>query len=278
LLDGTGLESNYTIASPSFTSITITPRALTVVGATVANKIYDKTTAATLFGGSLLGLASGDSVTLTQAGSFISADVGAYISVTPSFAISGASVANYTLVQPSGLSANITPKALTIASPAAANKTYDGTTAATLSGTGLAGVVSGDSVTLIPAGNFASADIGTGIAVTPAYAISGTSAGNYTLVQPSGLSADITPLPVIASDKPATPVVQTAISAGLLREIMDDHIQSIFSAMSLSPTLNKVKPKKLDDASGGDVPLQSQGGSAACSSAEDGKAASCAEN
>jgi hypothetical protein len=142
----------------------------------------------------------------------------------------------------------------------------------------LVGIVSGDSLTLTPAGNFASADIGTSIAVTPAYSISGASAGNYTLVQPLGLTADITPLPVIAPDKPATPAAQTVISASVLREVMDDQIQSIFSPMSLSPTLDKAKLKKLDETSAGDVPLQSEGGSAACSSAEDGKVASCAEN
>jgi len=48
--------------------------------------------------------------------------------------------------------------------------------------------------------------------------------------------------------------------------------------MSFAPSVDKLKLKNLDEASGADAPLQSQGGSASCSSAEDGKAASCTEN
>ena len=88
----------------------------------------------------------------------------------------------------------------------------------------------------------------------------------------------MTPLPVIASDRPPTPVVQIAISAAVLREIMEDHIQFILPTMSFAPSIDKLKLKNLDEASGADAPLQSQGGSVSCSSAEDGKAASCTEN
>src|SRR3546814_10284040 len=75
---------------------------------------------------------------------------------------------------------------------------YDGTTAATLdsSGGGLTGVFGGDTVTLVSggaSGAFATKNVGTDIPVTATgYAISGADAGNYTVLQPFGLMADIT--------------------------------------------------------------------------------------
>jgi hypothetical protein len=65
-----------------------------------------------------------------------------------------------------------------------------------ISGGTLSGVVSGDTVTLTQAGTFSSANVGTGLAVTAANTIGGASAGNYTLTQPTGLTADITPAPL----------------------------------------------------------------------------------
>jgi hypothetical protein len=71
-----------------------------------------------------------------------------------------------------------------------ANKVYDGTTAATLTGT-LNGIVGSDNVSFNPNGTFASANASTGIVVTAS--LTGTAAGNYTL---SGLTANITPAPL----------------------------------------------------------------------------------
>jgi hypothetical protein len=94
------------------------------------------------------------------------------------------------------------------------DKVYDGTTTATLSSNNviLVGVVSGDSVSLVTNGymaNFATANVGTGIPViVSGLTLSGASAGNYTLTQPAGLTANITgkvitilsvPQPVITS-------------------------------------------------------------------------------
>jgi len=81
------------------------------------------------------------------------------------------------------------------------NKVYDGTTTATLntSNVVLIGVLAADTnnVQLLTNGyvaNFASADVGTGIAVTVSgLTLTGSAAGNYTLSQPVGLSASITP-------------------------------------------------------------------------------------
>ncbi|NBR71833.1 MAG: hypothetical protein EBT75_07060, partial [Proteobacteria bacterium] len=84
----------------------------------------------------------------------------------------------------------ITAKALTIPDAAVTAKTYDNTTAATITGT-LTGVISGDTVTFTGTGTFASAGAGSGISVTSSSTLGGASSGNYSLTQPTGLTGDI---------------------------------------------------------------------------------------
>lgn len=98
----------------------------------------------------------------------------------------------------------ITPKELTITGLTAADKVYDGTTAAAISGGTLNGVIAADagsvSATMPTAGTFSDKNVGTGKTVTFALiTLSGTQAVNYSLTQPASLSADITPKPVTAA-------------------------------------------------------------------------------
>jgi len=186
---------NYTLTQPSGFTADITAKALTIASAAASNKVYDGTNTATITG-TLTGVVAGDVVTLNLSGTFPDKNVGTGLAVTPTCTLSGANAGNYTLTQPVGLTANITAKTLTITGITAANKVYDGTTTGSLSGSGsLTGVIAGDVVTFGGAGTavFASKNVGTGIAVTvSSYSISGTDAGNYTLTQPSGLTANIT--------------------------------------------------------------------------------------
>jgi phosphotransferase system IIA component len=181
---------NYILTQPTGLSADITAKALTITGAAGVNKIYDQTTAATITG-TLSGIISGDGVTLNGTGTFATQNVGTGIAITSTSTLGGPQAGNYTLTQPTGLTANITAKTLTITGAAANNKVYDGTTAATISGT-LSGVISGDAVTLSGTGTFASANVGTNIAVTSTSTLSGAQAGDYTLTQPTGLTANIT--------------------------------------------------------------------------------------
>jgi hypothetical protein len=185
---------NYTLVQPTDLTADITPKALTVTGAAVANKVYDGSTAATFTAGTLTGRVGSDDVTLTQVGSFSQAGVGTGLTVTATSVLSGSSAMNYSLTQPTGLSANITAKALTVSGAVVADKVYDGTTVATMSAGTLEGVVSSDTANLIVAPNasFGQANVGNGLTVTAAYSITGSAAGNYTLTQPTGLSANIT--------------------------------------------------------------------------------------
>ncbi len=95
------------------------------------------------------------------------------------------------------LTLTVAKKALTVSGVTASNKTYDGSTTATLNtgSAALVGVVGGDTVTLgtgSATGTFASKTVGTAKTVTVAgLTIGGASSGNYTLTQPT-TTANIT--------------------------------------------------------------------------------------
>jgi nitrogen regulatory protein PII-like uncharacterized protein len=182
----------YLVTQPTL-SADITPKGLTVTGATAQNKVYDGNTSATIVGGTLDGVVSSEDVTLATAttGTFSSPNVGIGINVIPSMTITGTAIGNYMLTQPI-LFANITAKALTVTGATAQNKVYDGNTNATIVGGTLIGIVDIEDVTLATAtmGTFSSSNVGVGINVIPSMTITGTAIGNYTLTQPT-LSANI---------------------------------------------------------------------------------------
>jgi filamentous hemagglutinin family protein len=174
-LSGTD-AGNYTI---NYTDTAdITAKALTVSGFSAANKVYDGTTAATV-NGTFTNAVSGDDLTLT--GSFSDKNAGGGKTVTAS--LSGTDAGNYTISYTD--TANITAKALTVSGFSAADKVYDGTTAATVSGT-FTNAASGDDITLT--GSFANKNAGNGKTVTAV--LTGTDAGNYTISYTD--AADIT--------------------------------------------------------------------------------------
>jgi hypothetical protein len=197
-LSGTD-ASDYTIVEPTGLTGTITPATLTVSGTTVSSKVYNGTTAASLTGGSLVGLIGGDTVTLTQTGNFATKNAGTGIAVTAADGLGGADASDYTIVEPTGLTGAITPATLTVSGTTVGSKVYNGTTAASLTGGSLIGLIGGDTVTLTQTGSFASKNAGTGIAVTAADGLSGTDASDYTIVEPTGLTGTITPATLTVS-------------------------------------------------------------------------------
>lgn len=96
-------------------------------------------------------------------------------------------------------------KELSVDGTTAADKVYDGTDIATLSGSVLTGVVGDDDVALADetTGVFAQIDVGTDIEVSNSITITGDDINNYLLVPLSSLTADITgkELVVTADDK-----------------------------------------------------------------------------
>ena len=176
----------------------ITPAALLVAGYTASNKVYDGLLAALIAGSGSFTPLGGDIVTLagTATGSFADKNVGTAKPVTlGGLSLAGPDAANYTLVLPTGLTADITARALNVSGLLALNRVYDATTAATLGGTAVLNAVGGDAVTLVgtATASFADKNVGTAkpVAVT-GYALAGADAGNYALVQPAGLTANIT--------------------------------------------------------------------------------------
>ncbi|WP_426057607.1 beta strand repeat-containing protein [Janthinobacterium sp. PSPC2-1] len=200
LLDGSGSASNYTVSNPTGLTASITPKALTVAGQVAGSKVYDGNAVAQINGGSLVGLVEGETLVIAgQTAAFADKNAGNAKTVTVSGTTlldGSGSASNYTVVNPTGLTASITPKALTVAGQVAGSKVYDGNAVAQLLGGSLVGLVDGE--TLAIGGQtaaFADKNAGNAKAVT----VSGTtlldgtgSASNYTVVNPTGLTASIT--------------------------------------------------------------------------------------
>lgn len=92
----------------------------------------------------------------------------------------------YNPATPVPQSLTVTQAPLTYTGGVANNKTYDGTTATTIAGGGLSGLLSGDNVTVGSfAANFADANAGSGKAVTGAITLSGTDVSKYIFTQPN---------------------------------------------------------------------------------------------
>jgi len=206
------LMSNYVLATSATGPGQITQAPLYVIGVAANNKVYNGTTGATLniSNAGLGGLVTGESglvtLNITTSGTFAQADVANGIAVSTSgFSISGTGASNYALQPVTGLRANITPAPLMILGVTANDRPYDGTTTGTLSAGGatLQGIFNADNVTLSSSGaaaTFASANAGSGIPVAASgFTLGGTKAFDYTVSQPTGLSATINPAVITAT-------------------------------------------------------------------------------
>ncbi len=191
-----GLASNYSLASETL-SASITPKALTISGSSIANKAYDGTVTAVVTAGNLLGLVGSETLTISGAGVFGSKDVGTY-SINTAYTLANGSngglASNYSLASET-LGASITPKALTISNSSIANKVYDGTTTAVVTAGSLVGLVGTETLTVTGTGAFGSKDVGA-YNISTAYTLgngnNGGLASNYSLASET-LSASITP-------------------------------------------------------------------------------------
>jgi filamentous hemagglutinin family protein len=213
--NGTTL-SNYVLPTTATGTGTINKAKVQLSGLLGSDKVYDGTTTDNLDKSrvSIFGVIAGDTANATLdstngIGLFADANVGNNKSVTATgFQLVGSKAANYDLVLQSDITGSITPKALTISGVSAMGKVYDATLAASLAYTNLAlnGLVNGTDtanislVTSGAAGTFATKNVGNGIGVTASgFTLAGTGTGNYTLSQPTGLSANITPAPLSIS-------------------------------------------------------------------------------
>ena len=183
---GTWNESQITIST-----ISIIPN----------NKVYDKTTNATV-NISSTNVVDGDDIIFSCVAKFNNKTVGNNKPITiTNITISGNDSSKYILsnsLSVSGIVANITKKPLTLTGITAVNKIYNGLTTAQLNTTKvvLTGLISGDKVTLTKprTGLFNDKTVGNDKAViTNGFIINGTDSGNYSLEQPTYVTANITP-------------------------------------------------------------------------------------
>ncbi|MSZ31642.1 MAG: hypothetical protein F2630_05435, partial [Actinobacteria bacterium] len=179
-------------------AITVQQRAFSIRGSfTANNKTYDRSNSATIATDSLtpglIDVLDGDTVTLVPVVIFANANagVGKTVSLSTSSTLTGAQAGNYyiTLSGAPTTTATIAQQSVTI-TPPSFSKTYDSTTTATAMGTPtLNGILSGDSITISgsPTFTYTQDSVGTNIPVTPSlsYGLSGTTASNYLLTQPS---------------------------------------------------------------------------------------------
>lgn len=186
---GTGYDS-MAMNRPEWT-FTIGPKPVTITGISADDKTYDGTNRAVIKGmPAISGLVAGDegAVTVEAASAkatFADVDAGTAKTVNFSgYALAGAKAGNYTLAQPASVTANISPKALTIADVTVADKAYDGTKTAAVTGVTFNGLVSSESLTkgtdYTVTGNFADAAVGDNKEVTVTVNLK-DSVKNYTL-------------------------------------------------------------------------------------------------
>src|SRR5205814_2027553 len=145
------------------------------------------------------------------------------------FALTGADAGNYELASTTlTTTASINAKELTVSGLSASPKTYDGSAAATLTGTpALVGVVDTDAVSLsgTAAGSFADANIGTSKAVTvTGLSLAGSAKDDYSLTEPT-LHADISAKQLTgaftAADKTYDGNTDAAITGGSITDPED---------------------------------------------------------
>lgn len=213
---------NYTLSGSGSLTADITKRPLVVTGLTAADKIYDATTVAALTGSGTVAPLAGDSVAVGAAsvGSFADKNVGTNKPVLlTGVVLTGADAGNYAPEAPGTLTASITPRPVTATGLVANNKVYDGTTAATFSGTATMTPLASDvvAITGTAAGEFADKNVGRAKPVSVSgLSLAGPDSANYTLQPISGLAADITPLLVPVTGLAAQPKTYDATTAATL--------------------------------------------------------------
>ena len=175
----TGVPSTATVGTPLTLTGTIAPPAAT--GQTIVWSV------STLDAGTTGANVTGTTFTATSAGT---------ATVTATVADGWAPGVDYT--QNFTITVNAAPITLTI-NVAVKDKLYDGLNKAEILTASLSGVVSGDEVILLNGTpTFSSVNAAKDIPINfTSFSISGADAGKYTLVQPSGVTATILPVPIM---------------------------------------------------------------------------------
>ncbi|MGZ9713152.1 YDG domain-containing protein [Glaciimonas sp. GNP009] len=225
----------YGIVGPAVTAGigTITPAALTASIIGTPAKVYDGTMTATLIASNyaLAGFTAGQSATVNQPSSvsYGAANAGAQ-TVSATFSTSNfvaggsTNLLNYTLPTSASGAGVINKAAVEVTGVLSSNKIYNGTATDALNTTnaGIYGVIPIDSGAVVlvssgASGQFLTSNVGNNLAVSVSgFALSGNSAANYQIVEPSNLVANITPKSLTITGLSATNKVYDATRADAL--------------------------------------------------------------
>jgi len=208
LTDGTGLAINYTLTGGTH-NVTVNQRPLTL-NAVVPNKIYDGNTAIQVTSLTLGNQVAGEALSLVYNpfANFVDKAAGenkgvTIVNVLAQTTPSARSTDYVTLPTTYEATATIFKKDITVVGVVATDKIYDGTTTNIIntSVSALAGLIQGDQISISSmTGTFSNKNVGTDIPVIGSeVTFTGPDAGNYNLIQPTGLKANILPRTLIAS-------------------------------------------------------------------------------
>jgi filamentous hemagglutinin family protein len=242
-------------------NLSINAAALSLKG----TRVYDGTAnvAASIF--SLSGLVNGENLTLRGVGTLADKNVGVDKTVIlGSLALGNGTnglASNYTF-DGGTQKATITKADLSVTGISASNKTYDANTTATLLGTATVAALLGDNVSVggTGIGAFGNASVGTGKTVSVSgYSLSGTDASNYLVVQPVGITANITaapkiptPTPTPTSERTLIPVSVVNVTAQLSASVLSPQISSQPQALNLSPSVRVSQSANADSGAAND--------------------------
>ena len=149
-----GGNDNYEIVLSG--SLTINPKALTITDATIVDKTYDGTTAATVTGVMFEGLVDGESVTIvtdyTATAEFVdsNAGTGKSISVTVTANMGNLTLMNYSLPEEATVleGYTISKRVISVTGGTVPDKTYDGTKSGTVTSVTFDGLIGTDTLTM----------------------------------------------------------------------------------------------------------------------------------
>ncbi|HEU4841981.1 MAG TPA: YDG domain-containing protein, partial [Ilumatobacteraceae bacterium] len=218
-----GEDGNYEFAYETG-ALTVATKPLTGTF-TAADKVYDGSAAADATPLPLAGLVGSDTVLLQVTNAaFEDRNAGSGKVVTADLALTGADAENYHLTVATATAlAEITPLGLAVTGAQANARDYDGTADATVDfgAAGLVEPIAGDDVSLDSSAytaSFASKQAGAAKPVTVGgVTLAGADAGNYTVAQPTGLSAEIRRLATTGSfTTPASKVYDGGTNAAVL--------------------------------------------------------------
>lgn len=205
ICSGPGVVNSINTVVYTNGTLTVKPKPVTVASLSASDKVYDGGTSAVITACTLSGALPGDDVGCGGNGTFANPNAGTWTVTAAGMVLSGSAAGNYVLT--AGLvttTAKITPKPVT-ATVTAANKTYDGTTAAVTSCAlnGVLGVDLGSVICVASAASFSSADAGTRTVTATGISLSGAKSGNYALPSTTATtSATILPAPQVITFGP----------------------------------------------------------------------------